>query len=84
MAKNEQTTQKAAATDALDANSQALIAALTAAIVSSRQNAAPLDQDATDAAAEYAEIKAALRTFGEPFNSVGSGFPRRNARAQEN
>ena len=84
MAKNEQTTQKAAGTEALDANSQALIAALTAAILSSRQNAAPPDQDATDAAAEYAEIKGALRTFGEPFNSAGSGFPRRNARAQEN
>ncbi len=84
MAKNEQTTEKAADAPALDAGSQALIAALTSAIVSSRQSAAPLDPDATAAAAEYAEIKAALRTFGEPFNAAGSGLRRRNARAQEN
>jgi hypothetical protein len=87
MVKKEQTTQgepagtldaKSAETldakpaERLDVNSQALIAALTAAIVQARREGPPPDPDATDAASEYAEIKGALRTHGEPLQSAGA------------
>ena len=83
MVKKEQTTEGGSAgtldakpAEALDANSQALIAALTAAIVQSRTAGPPPDPDAADAASEYAEIRGALRTHGEALQSAGL----RNAR----
>jgi len=50
----------------LDQDGQALVAALTAAILGARGGALPSNQDAIDAADEYAVIKAVLRTHSEP------------------
>jgi len=50
----------------LDHDGQALVAALTAAILAARENALPPNQQASDAADEYAVIKAVLRTHSEP------------------
>ena len=87
MVKKEQTTEGGAAgtpdakpADALDTNSQALIAALTAAIVKSRREGPAPDPDADDAASEYAEIRSALRTHGESLQSAGGRSARRAGR----
>ncbi len=67
MAKYDSSTtpERPPATRPLDADSQALVAALAAAILSSRRDERPPSRESSDAAAEYAEIKAALRTHAE-------------------
>jgi hypothetical protein len=51
--------------ETLNAESQALVAALASAIRSSTSDRNPPSEAAVDAAAEYAEIKRALKTFFE-------------------
>lgn len=67
MAKYDDTTQVIPpTTEYLDSHSQALVEALTAAILSARRDVPPPDPAATAAAAQYREIKGALRTHSEP------------------
>jgi hypothetical protein len=79
MAKNDQTTQGTlTAPGTLDANAQALIQALTAAIVSTRRNGPPPNPEAGSAAFEYTVIKGALRTHAEGLHGSGAQYSRRN------
>ena len=65
MAKYENSTTPGQTKPSLDQDGQALVAALTAAILAARENAPLPNQVASDAAEEYAGIKAALRTHSE-------------------
>lgn len=79
MAKTDQSTQGTpSASGTLDANAQALIQALTAAIVSTRQSAPPPNPEAGNAAFEYAVIKSALRTHAEGRHGSTVSYSRRN------
>jgi hypothetical protein len=79
MAKNDQSTQGApSAPGTLDANAQALVQALTAAIVSTRQSGPPPHPEAGSAAFEYTVIKSALRTHAEGLHGSGAQYSRRN------
>ena len=67
MAKSDDTTLVIRpTTEYLDPKSQALVEALTAAILSARRDVTAPDPLATAAAAQYREIKGALRTHSEP------------------
>lgn len=80
MAKNDLTTQGTlTAPGTLDANAQALIHALTAAIVS-RRNEPPPNQEAGQAADQYTLIKSALRTHAEGLHGSQVPFARRNSK----
>lgn len=56
----------------LDRDGRALVAALTAAILAARPDAPPVNEAAAAAAAQYRQIRLALRTHAEPLPKAGS------------
>lgn len=56
----------------LGSEQKALVAALTEAILSARQDVPPPNSDATAAATQYGQIKGALRTHSEPIPTAST------------